>query len=1000
VRGAPGLWAYSISGDLPIVLVRIDDEDDRDIVREVLRAHEYWRMKSFAVDLVILNERGASYASELQSSLENLVRANQDRLRQEPHVYHGDIFVLRSDRLSFEDRVLLLTAARVILLSRQGTLAQQMERLEDAQRAAAAAATGPLFGLDVEMGAELMNEDPDARRESRLSAFASRVSDLLLGAPEEEAPERPAPPDRQFFNGLGGFSKDGREYVITLGPGLATPAPWVNVISNPGFGFQVSESGSGYTWSVNSRENQLTPWSNDPVSDPAGEAFYLKDEDSGEVWTPTALPVRQDAAAYTARHGRGYTRFEHFSHGIACELLQFVPLEDPVKISRLRLTNRSKRPRRISLTAYVEWVMGFSRGASAPFIVTERDERTGALLARNPWNTEFSGRVSFLDFAGRQTSWTADRAEFIGRNGALADPAALREKKPLSGRVGAGLDPCAALQTSVLLQPGGRVDLVCFLGQAADRAAAVELIERCRTQAAGARIDAQLGRLTSHWDDVLGTVQVRTPDRAMDVMLNGWLLYQTLACRLWARAGFYQAGGAYGFRDQLQDVMALTVARRDLAREQIVRAAGRQFPEGDVQHWWHPPSGRGVRTRISDDLIWLPYVVTHYLEVTGDESVLDEKIPFLEGPPLAPGKEDAYFAPGLSSEAASLFEHCARTLDRSLTVGAHGLPLMGSGDWNDGMNRVGLEGKGESVWLGWFLHAALWEFAKVAEKRGEVERAERWRLHVHALKAALEREGWDGDWYRRAFFDDGTPLGSASQEECRIDSIAQSWGVLSGAADPARAARAMAAVDEHLVRRRDGLVLLFTPPFDKTAHNPGYIKGYLPGVRENGGQYTHAAVWTVMAFAALGNGDRAMELFNLLNPVNRSGGRAAIQRYKVEPYVMPGDVYSVAPHTGRGGWTWYSGSAGWMYRAGVEWILGFRMRGPALYLDPCIPKAWPRFDMEFRYHSARYHIAVDNPSGVSKGVHSAALDGKSIRAGAPIHLIDDGAAHTIHIVLG
>lgn len=958
-RGAPGLWAHGISGDIPIVLVRIDEMEDREIVRELLRAHEYWHMKCLRVDLVILNEKAHSYAKELQTLLENLAAPIQATLRNEV-LPHGNVFVLRADLLSGEDRVLLMTAARVILLSRHGTLAEQIERLEGA----AAVATS-----------------------------LARTPPLEAPRPTKSTAETPA---LQFFNGLGGFSPDGREYITVLKTGQWTPAPWINVIANPQIGFQVSESGGGYTWSMNSRENQLTPWSNDPVSDPAAETFYVRDEETGEFWTPTVLPVREEHAPYTARHGRGYSRFEHASHGIGLSLLQFVPLDDPIKISRLTVTNHSRENRRLTVTSYADWVLGTSRGASAPFIVTELDEATGALLARNPWNSEFGRRVAFVDMAGRQSEWTADRTEFLGRNGTPDHPAVLENNIPLSGSIGAGLDPCASLRTTLELPPGASAQVTFFLGQASDRPMASALIQRYRA----ADLDAALDRVEKYWEDTLNAVQVRTPDKAMDTLLNHWLLYQTLAGRLWARAGFYQAGGAFGFRDQLQDVMALTVARRELAREQILRAASRQFSEGDVQHWWHPPSGRGVRTRISDDLVWLPYAVIHYVEVTGDRGILDEAVPFLAGPPVPADKEDAYFQPEVSQETATLFEHCARALDRSLAVGAHGLPLMGTGDWNDGMNRVGHEGKGESVWLAWFLHTTLWEFAMLAEKRGDAAHAEKWRIHVAELKAAAERHGWDGEWYRRAFFDDGTPLGSAASQECRIDSIAQSWSVLSGAADPARAAQAMASLERHLVRWKEGLVLLLTPPFNEMVPNPGYIQGYLPGVRENGGQYSHAAAWVVAAFAALGDGDKAGKIFFMLNPIRHGGTRAGIHRYKVEPYVVAGDVYAEPPHSGRGGWTWYTGSAGWMYRAGLEWILGFRLRETTLLMDPCIPREWKSFELSFRYHSARYEVTVENPQGVCRGVKSAEMDGKPIRAGAPIPLADDAANHHIRLILG
>ena len=545
---------------------------------------------------------------------------------------------------------------------------------------------------------------------------------------------------------------------------------------------------------------------------------------------------------------------------------------------------------------------------------------------------------------------------------------------PLSNRVGAGLDPCGALQTRLELKPNGVTEIVFFLGEAATKAEALSLVAKYRT----ADLDAVLAAMTRLWDDVLGAVQVKTPDRSMDIMLNRWLLYQTLACRVWARSAFYQASGAYGFRDQLQDVMALTVSKPDIAREHLLRAAARQFAAGDVQHWWLPPLGQGVRTRVSDDRVWLPFTAAQYVEVTSDLAVLDEMVPFLDGPALGDGEAESYFLPTVSEEHRSLYEHCARALDRSLAVGSHGLPLFGSGDWNDGMNRVGEGGRGESIWLGWFLHAALSAFAPLADAREEPARATAWRHHADGLRESLEREGWDGSWYRRGYFDDGTPLGSASSLECRIDSIAQSWGVISGAANPVRAALAMAAVDEYLVRRDDGLVLLFTPPFDQTPLDPGYIKGYPPGIRENGGQYTHAAVWSVIAFAMLGDGDKAGELFSILNPINHANTRAGIHRYKVEPYVACADVYSTPPHIGRGGWTWYTGSAGWMYRAGLEWILGFRLRGEALLFDPCIPSSWRGYEITFKYHSARYEISVENPRRVSRGVTFVELDGETL----------------------
>jgi cyclic beta-1,2-glucan synthetase len=956
---APALWAQGISGDLPIVLVRIDAVEDIALVRQALRAQEYWRMKQLAVDLVILNERGSSYIQDLQIALETQVRTSQSRPQVGADVARGSVFVLRSDLISSETRGLLLSMARAVLAGRRGTLAEQLDRLQ-AQEAA----------------------PPPPRRTPNA----------------EPAQGLAAAPKLEFFNGLGGFAAGGREYVTILEAGRWLAAPWVNVIANAAFGFQAGVEGSGYTWSLGSRENQLTPWSNDPVTDRPGEVLYVRDEASGELWGPTALPIRSGSAPYVAAHGQGYSRFEHSARGVALELVQYVPLEDPIKISRLTLRNTSERTRRLSVTAYVEWVLGASRAASALSIVTDIDPRTGALFARNPWNLGFGSRVAFADLGARQTAWTGDRREFLGRHGTLDSPAALAaEAPPLSKRTGAGLDACGALQAPVVLEPGGTAEIVFFLGEAASEAEAQALVERYRAS----DLDAVLREVAVFWDEVLGAIQVKTPDRAMDVMLNRWLLYQTLACRVWARAGFYQASGAYGFRDQLQDGMALALSRPALTREHLLRAAGRQFVEGDFQHWWLPPSGQGVRTRISDDRVWLACATAHYVATSGDRAVLDERVAFIEGRPLAAGGHDAYFQPMPAEERASLFEHCARGLDRSLAVGAHGLPLIGTGDWNDGMNRVGEHGKGESVWLGWFLHATLAAFAPLATARGEHARAASWLAHAAALKDSLERDGWDGDWYRRGYFDDGTPLGTAASDECRIDSIAQSWAVLSGAAEPARARRAMAAVEQHLIRPGDGLALLFTPPFDRAPLDPGYIKGYPPGIRENGGQYTHAAAWSVIAFAALGQGDQAAALFSLLNPINHAATRADVQRYKVEPYVVAADIYSVPPHVGRGGWTWYTGSAGWLYRAGIESILGFCLQGTSFLLEPCIPRSWPRFELTYKHHSARYHITVENPRGVSRGISSATLDGNALLPGrARVPLVDDGAAHEVRVILG
>jgi cyclic beta-1,2-glucan synthetase len=955
---ASALWPYGVSGDLPIVLVTMVDAKDIGIVQQLLRAHEYWRAKRLAVDLIVLNDAPESTAPDLTRALDSAMQAAQTA-RDADATRRGAVFALRAAAMPPAHRNLLLTAARAVFDAARGTLSGQLARLEEPK------------------------PEPRPRRQSMLE-------------PDDDGGGARATPALEIFNGLGGFAAEAREYVVVLDAGQWTPTPWVNVIANPQFGFLASTDGSGSTWASNAQQNQITPWCNDPVSDAPAEVVYLRDEESGALWSATPLPIREPAAPYVVRHGFGYSRYEHSSHGISLELLQFVPLEDPLKISRLKIVNKSARIRRLSVTHYVDWVLGNQRSKTAPFIVTEIQPGSNALTARNPWSLNFQPQIAFMDMAGRQQTCTADRAEFIGRHGSLAEPKALLGAQPLANRVGGGLDPCGAMQTRITLRPGESTELKLLLGEEESPAAVAALVTRYRTL----DLDAALKQVTDYWDATLGAVQVKTPDRSLDILANGWLLYQTLACRVWARTAFYQSSGAYGYRDQLQDVMALMVSRPNIAREHILRAAGRQFEAGDVQHWWLPTTGQGVKTRVSDDRVWLPFVAAHYLEVTGDFAVLDEQVPYLAGGPMPPDSHEIFAAPGPGG-SASLFDHCVIALDSSLEIGSHGLPLFGTGDWNDGMNRVGAAGRGESVWLAWFLHTTLMQFAPIAERHGAGEAGARWRKHAFALQQAIEREGWDGDWYRRGYFDDGTPLGSVSSDECRIDAIAQSWAVISGAAEPGRAARAMSAVNSQLVSRSDGLVKLFTPAFDRTPHDPGYIKAYPPGIRENGGQYTHAAMWTTWAFALLGDGDRATELFSILNPINHASTRAGIHRYKVEPYVVCADVYSAPQHIGRGGWTWYTGSAGWMYRTAIEGILGVHVRGRTLVIDPCIPRAWAAFEITYKFGASRYRIAVENPNGVGRGVKRATLDGREL-PGTPcaIDLVDDGAYHYGVVTLG
>ena len=969
-RGQRDLWKFGISGDLPIVLVRVADDSGVPLVADVLKAHEYLRLKGLPFDLVILNEHAASYLQSLQDDLLRLIEGGPSQAWIDKA---GGVFARRADLMPPDDQLLLRASARVVMEGADGRLHSQLSRPHPPF------VPGPTRS-DI--------SDPDA-------PVASAPPSTLAAAE----------PELELFNGVGGFTADGREYVIRVGgpDGAIPPAPWTNVVAHETFGFACTESGPGFTWSENSHDNRLTPWRNDPVADPPGEAVYVKDEQSGAFWSATPLPAG-GGERYRARHGQGFTAYEHARDDVASELVLFVPRDQPVKIFRLRLKNTGTSPRRLSVTLYAEWVLGENRSRTSIHVLTGTDAATGAITATNAFRQEFQTRTAFLDLVGAAErgerpasaprTFTADRTEFIGRNASLRRPAALG-RDALSNRAGAGHDPCGAIRVHLELQPSEEQIVIGLLGDVGDAAEVQTLVERYRRLEA---VDEALREVRGFWDVLLGTITVRTPDRAMDLLLNRWLLYQTLACRIWGRSAFYQSSGAFGFRDQLQDTLALIASAPSIPRAHLLHAASRQFLEGDVQHWWHEPGGQGVRTRFSDDRLWLAYAALQYVAATGDRAVLDEQAPFLTGRLLNPDEHEAYELPSVAAEQASLYEHCVRAVEISLAAGAHGLPLMGTGDWNDGMSLVGAGGKGESVWLGWFLVSILRPFADLAAARGDAERARRYRQAAARFAKAVEK-AWDGDWYRRAYFDDGTPLGSKDNAECQIDAIAQSWSVISGAGDPARAARAMQAVNERLVREADGIVLLLTPPFDTMEPSPGYIRGYLPGVRENGGQYTHAALWNVLAFAQLGDGDRAAELFALLNPVNHTRTPEDVARYRAEPYVVAADVYSVPPHTGRGGWTWYTGSAGWMYRVGIEAILGITLRGGALHIDPCIPRTWPGFEAAYRRDGAHYRITVENPQGVSRGVKSIEVDG-SVVAGPDVPLVTDGAEHQVRVVLG
>ncbi|MGI8843338.1 MAG: GH36-type glycosyl hydrolase domain-containing protein, partial [Gemmatimonadaceae bacterium] len=969
-------------------LAIIDSPDGLPTLRQLLAAHHYWLRRGMTVDLVILDTRAEGYMLELSERIRQAITAaGASGMTDVP----GGVFVRRAELLNAEDLRMLRALARAHV----NCDGRSLGRLLIAAAAAEDAVDPDENGvISLRMSGRIT--PANTRSLSRTPPrHAPRMGSLAQGrARTVSAPHRPTPqaaPERdlQFDCGYGGLAADG-SYEIRVRGDRVPPAPWLNVIANDRGGALVSERGAGCTWVDSSYFFRLTPWHNDPVSDPPSDVLYLQDEDSGALWSATPAPCG-GMIDYRVRHSPGISSFTHETDELAVELRLGIAEHEPVRIAVLRITNSGARPRRLTITSYAEWTLGVLREHTQHHVHTCYEPDARAVFARNYFDPQFAGHVAFSAISEPVTAHTADRRSFLGRNGALRDPEGLRE--PLNGQAGAGMDPCAALQCTVVLAPGESRELTALLGAAESEDAARTMVAAYRDPS-NAR--AAMDETVRAWVRRLGTIIVHTPDPAFNAMINRWTLYQALSCRMWARSALYQSSGAFGFRDQLQDCMAFVYAEPALAREHILRAASRQFIEGDVQHWWHPQTGRGVRTRFSDDLAWLPFVVDHYIAVTGDATVLDERVPFLEMRTLEPHEHEVYDAPEVSEQSATVYEHCLRALRRACTTGQHGLPLIGIGDWNDGMNRVGIEGRGESVWLAWFLIATARGFALHSEQRGDAAATDELRTRADSYTAAVEAHGWDGEWYRRAYFDDGTPLGSRESDECRIDSIAQSWSVISGAGDPGRQAQAMESLERHLVRNDARLLMLLTPPFDKTPHDPGYIKGYLPGVRENGAQYTHAALWAVLATALQGDGDRAFELYQMINPLTHASTEADAKLYTVEPYVVAADVYTAEGHLGRGGWTWYTGSASWMYRVGLEAILGFTKRGDTLIIDPCVPSGWPGYEIAYRHGKTTYAIKVEDPAGVMREGASVMLDGRLLDPPAVV-LVDDGVRHEVLI---
>lgn len=949
-RQQSALWSYSISGDLPIVLLVVSDLDTISIVKQLIKAKVYWQMKGLAVDLVILNEDSGGYRQVLQEQIQGLVTASVGFASSDRQ---GRIFVRPIDQVTAEDRILFHAVARIIISDKKGSL-----------------------------------EDQVNKRSTPKQPISKLLPSKTQTYPHHEIK---IPDNLQYFNETGGFSADGKEYVIQFNKKKQTPLPWINVITNTTFGTIVSESGSSYTWFENAHEFRLTPWKNDPLLDSSGEAFYIRDEESGTFWSPMGLPALNQSRTITT-HGFGYSNFQHIEEGIFTSVTIHVDREAPIKFITITITNKSDRSRKLSATGYVEWVLGELRPKSLMHLTTEFDAGTRSLIARNRYNPDFQHYVAFFDVDDSSYSYTTDRLEFIGRNGTLQNPEALTRTN-LSGKSGACLDACAAMMVPFSLEPKQERTITFKLGAGKDLQEAISTIKKFKAPQSSIQ---SLQVVKDFWNHTLGAVQVETPDSSINILANGWLLYQVLSCRLWGRSGLYQSGGAFGFRDQLQDTLSLLHAQPELTRKQILISASRQFKEGDVQHWWHPPIGRGVRTLCSDDYLWLPFVTSRYVSTTGDTSILSEQVTYLEGRKLNVDEESYYDLPIQSDKRASIYDHCKQSILHALRFGVHGLPLIGSGDWNDGMNMVGIHGKGESVWLAFFLYDVLNRFMKVAELQGDAEFISTCEKQAKLLKKNIKTHAWDEEWYLRAYFDNGSPLGSRKNEECKIDAISQSWSVLSKAGDPIRTRSAMRAVNTLLINREKGLIQLLEPPFDKTEMDPGYIKGYVPGVRENGGQYSHAAIWMVMAFAKLGDEERTAELLKMINPIHHTSMPNEVATYKAEPYVMAADVYGVAPHTGRGGWTWYTGSAGWMYQLILESFLGLKREGDTLIFEPCIPLAWESFSLQYRFHETVYSIQVLQELNE---ITTVSLDGKQLKKNV-LPLTNDKESHQVIFSVG
>lgn len=946
------LWKYGISGDLPIVLVRIKNIDNISVVGEMLKAYEYYKTKNIKFDLIILDEEKNSYEKYLRDAIFKEI-ANH----QLSYLLNKGIFLIEDK----EDLDLFLLRANFIIDSNRGSIRNVLNELEE----------------------DYLYSVKDIAQEKKENIVKPNFENINNYFNVQNL---------KYYNQYGGFSEDGSEYRIKQNIENPIPAIWSHVMSNEKFGTLVTNNMGGFTWSKNSRLNRITAWSNNSIDDEPSEIIYIKDKDLMESWSVGKLP-KPDDNEYSVIYGFGYAKYYHSSCGITQEAEVFVPTKDSVKVNILNLKNTTQDKRNLSIVYYIKPVLNEDEIKSNGYINLDFNKNANLVSIENLYGNGLS-KTSFVASSEPIKSYTGNKVSFIG-NGSIKEPESLN-KISLTNENALGNNSCVAIEIDVTIYPYENKEISLILGEGETKLEVQDLVYKYSDVK---KCKKELLDVKDFWKNKISKIQVKTPAESMNIMLNGWLLYQTIACRLWAKSAFYQSGGATGFRDQLQDILCLKYIEPEVTRKQILKHCVHQFIDGDVEHWWHEETNRGIRTRFSDDLLWLPYVVAEYIKTTQDTEILKEEVAYINGNTLKDDENENYDIHLTSDIKESVFQHCIRAIEKSLDFGENGMPKIGSGDWNDGFSKVGIKGKGESVWLGFFLYTVLSEFIEIMENMNDEsvkDKIEKYEGIKQELKKSLNTAGWDGRWYKRAFMDDGNILGSIENEECRIDSISQSWSVISNAGDNDKKYISMESLENHLVDRETGIIKLLDPPFEKSDLEPGYIKMYLPGVRENGGQYTHAAIWAIIAETLLGFGNKAYEYYRMINPIEHAKTAEEANKYKVEPYVIAADVYGSSNLVGRGGWTWYTGSSSWYYRAGIENILGLKIEKGKLKIDPCIPSDWREYSIQYKYKSTLYNIKVKNLSEKNTGVEKIFINGKEEKE---IPLLDDGRIYEIEVLL-